>query len=260
MWKSVEELAPEVQKHVSERIMYSNQLVLDRAEKTVKILEEFHKKYEHGIDLNDKRGIIASFIIYARIISLLYSIMKLLRSAIPSESFILLRPLWEAILLAEYFYISEIRTENEREIRRWFNIEESPAPKDVRRYISRTMNLPIETLNKLYNGYSKPVHHTYNSIMESYREINMSGILGEHKKSFGFDYNQSTMMRDIITLIEAFENLLLPAVQGFYFCFATSTPFEQEEIITLSSEMEFYSKPVIQRLDIIFGRNEGHGE
>lgn len=259
MWKSIEQMAPSVQKHVSERFKYNSQFVLERDEKTVKILEEIHKKYEPGIDLlNDKRGAVASFIIYARVISLLYSIIKLLRSAIPSESFILLRPLWEAILLAEYFLISDMRDENKNVISKWFNNNRSPAPSDVRYYVAKTMNLPIETLKELYDKYSKPVHHTYNTIMESYREINMSGFLGEHSKSLGFDYNESTVMRDIITLVEAFENLLESSLQGFYLCFGNSIPLSQEEQKVLNDEMLFYSKSIQERLDIIFGKNEEH--
>ena len=255
-WKSIMQMLPLVQKQVSEIFNYNSQFVLDRAERAIKILEEIHKKYESRIDiLNDKRGKVASFIIYARIISLHYSIIKLLRSGIPSESSILLRPLWEAILLAEYFSISDGKRENRNIINRWFNDDRSPAACEVRKYISKEERIPIEILNKLYNLYCKPIHHTYNSIMKSYRDISMSGFLGGYNKRLGFDYNQSTVMRDVITLIEPFEGILLSSLQGFLLCFSTSLPLTQDELKVLNSEIIFYNKPTLERINIIFKKD-----
>ncbi len=259
LWTSLEAIRPLVQEDVSSRFRQNSQFVLDRDEQAVQLLEKLHRKYEPNIDIfGDKRGAVACFIVYARVISLLYSIINLLRSGIPTASFILFRPLWEAILLAEYFMFSDVDNENQKEIRRWFESDESPSASEVRDYLSKKLNMPIDTMKKLHRGYSKPVHHTYRAIMESYRGYSMSGFLGHHTKRLGFDYHQSSIMRDIISLVSAFEALLLFALQGFYICFSTSLPLTDEESQLIKAEIDFYSLDSLKRLDIIFGRDKKH--
>lgn len=251
LWKSQMDIMPSIQKEVRYSFSKNSQYVLDRDATTVNILEGIHKKYDLSFDIfEDKRGSVAAYIIYARVISLLYSIIGLLRGGIPAESFILFRPLWEAIMLSEYFYLSEINNQNKSNIRRWFEKDITPSAGDIRYYISEKLDLPIETLKELNHSYSKPIHHTYNTIMESYRGVSMTGFLGEHKQRLGFDYHQSTIMRDIITLITAFENLLLSALHGFIICF--SNICTEEEIQTLKNEINFYSQDPLIRLDKVF--------
>lgn len=119
IWTSSLKAEPIVREHVNERMRANSGIVLDRAFRAVSLLENIHKKYESRLDLiNSKHGGIAAFIIYARVISLLYSVISLLRTTVFSEPYILLRPLWEAILLAEYFTLSEVNQENNRYISR----------------------------------------------------------------------------------------------------------------------------------------------
>lgn len=253
LWKTQLELGPSIQKEVSERFRSNSQHVLDRDECAVKILETIHKRYEPHVEVfKDKRGSVAAFILYARVISLLYSIILLLRSGIPSESFILFRPLWEAALLAEYFMISEANNENKKQIRRWFEKDETPTAGEVRYYLAEKSGLPIKMLQELNNSYSKPIHHAYNVIMESYRGVSMNGFLGEFSQRQGFDYHQSRIMRDIVSLITAFENLLLSCLQGFYMCFSSSCT--EEENVSLKTEIDFYSQEPSVRLERIFAK------
>lgn len=252
MWKYQLEILPPIQKEVSERFINNIQPVLDRAEVSVKILEDIHKKYEPYVNVFDEeKGSVAAFILYARAISLLYSIIYLLRGGVPAESLILFRPLWEAILLADYFLISEVNKENERQIRRWFKNEETPPAKEVRYYLSQKANMPLEVLKELNHSYSKPIHHTYKVIMEFYRQVSMSGFLGEHNKRFGFDYHKSSVMRDVVLLVTSFEQLLLSALQVFFSCFYSL--FTDEEIMSINSEIDFYSMDSSKRLKKIFG-------
>lgn len=156
MWESHIKIMPSVQKEVSERFKDNSQIVLDKAEGVVKFLEEVHRRIEPSIDIyNDKRGSVAAFILHARVISLLYSIIHLLRSGIPSESFILFRPLWEAILLSKYFILSEINGDNIKEVREWFEKNQSPSAGAVRFYYSEKLNFPIDSLKDLNNGSVK---------------------------------------------------------------------------------------------------------
>jgi len=259
LWTSLEKIRPLVQEKVSSRFRHNSKFVLDRTERPVQLLEKLHKKYEPNINIfNDKRGATACFIIYARVISLLYSMIKLLRSSVPAESFILFRPLWEAILLAEYFMFSDASNENQKQIRRWFEKDETPSAREVRDYLSKKLNIPIDTMRKLHKKLSKPIHHTYKVIMESYRGISMSGFLGHHTKRLGFDYHQSSIMRDIISLISGFEALLLSALQGFHMCFSTTLPLTDDESRLIKAEIDFYSLDPLKRLDIVFSKNKKH--
>jgi len=259
LWKYVETIRPVAQERVSSRLRDNSKFVLDRTEQAVQLLEKLHKKYEPNIDiLNDKRGATACFIIYARVISLLYSIIRLLRSSVPAESFILLRPLWEAILLAEYFMFSDMNNENQKQTRIWFEKEESPRASQVRDYLSKTLNIPIDTIRNLHRKLSKPIHHTYRGIMKSYRGISMSGFLGDRTKRLGFDYHKSSIMRDIISLIGPFEGLLLHALQGFDKCFSTTLPLIDDESQLIRTEIDFYSLDGSKRLDITFSKGKKH--
>lgn len=255
MWKAQLEIFPEIQKEVSERFRSNSQFVLDRDESAVKIIETIHKRYEPNVEIfKDKRGAVAAFILYARVISLLYSIILLLRIGIPSESFILFRPLWEATLLAEYFWLSGANNENKKQIRRWFEKDETPTSGEVRYYLADKLGLPIKTLQELNNRYSKPIHHAYNVIMESYRGVSMNGFLGEFSQRQGFDYHQSRVMGDIVSRITVFENLLLSCLKGFYLCF--SNVCTEEEAINLKVEIDFYNQKPLKRLESIFANKD----
>lgn len=255
LWKSQLQIGPAIQKEVSERFSSNSKFVLNRDENAVKNIEIIHKRYEPHVEVfKDKRGSVAAFILYARAISLLYSIILLLRSGIPSESFILFRPLWEAILLARYFMLSETNNENKKQIERWFEKDETPTAGKVRYYLAEKLDLPLKTLQELNNSYSKPIHHAYSVIMESYKKLSMSGFLGEFSQRQGFDYHQSTVMRDIVDLILAFENLLLSCLQGFFMCF--SNICTEEEVALLKAEIDFYSQEPLERLESIFKKNE----
>jgi hypothetical protein len=249
----------EVGEEVRERFSNNIQLVLDRIEKGVKVLESLHSKHESGIDIfEDKRGAVASFIIYARIISISYSIIYLLRSGVPSESSILFRPLHEAVMLAEYFFISDCHRENAEEIRQWFDDNLSPPAAKIRGYFSAKELLPLEAMKDLYYGLSKPVHHTYASIMETYRGFSMSGPFGSRSRREGFDYHQSSIMRDVVQLVEQFEGLLLSALIGFKLCFISTIPFYDEEINQLNAEISFFNMDSNERYSTIF-RSETRG-
>lgn len=255
LWEAMESMEPMVRAEVRDTIKQNIQYVLERAERAVNFVEELHRKYEPGFDvINDKRGCTACFIIFTRIISMLYSIIALLRSGIPAESFILFRPLHEAVLLAEYFMVSEVEKENQNEIKEWFENEKSPAARKVREYLSKKFGISIDILRKLHDGYSKPIHHTYKAIMESYRGYSMTGFLGNYEKRLGFDYHQSSIMRDIVDLLRLFEALLFEALLGFYRCFSSVIPLSDEELKKLEDEIDFYSTDPITRIKSIFGR------
>jgi hypothetical protein len=250
-----------IQPEIKARFAKNNAIVLDRLEQSVLFLEALHRKYEPGIDIvNKKTGGVAAFVLYARIISLLHSIITLLRKGVPTEAMILFRPLWEAILMAEYFTVSDERNENPEVIQKWFEENESPWAKDVRDYVSKHCNLPLDTLKKLYNGYSKPVHHTYQSIMESYRGMTMSGFGTSQSHREGFDYHGSSIMRDVVEIAQSFEKLLESALIHFQKCFSFGLKLDGEEKANLVTELEFYQMNDLNRLQLIFSEHHSQSK
>ena len=248
---AIEEMRPAVQRDVADRFRQSNEVVLDRAQQAVNMLESLHKKYEPLIEIYERRGAVASFIVYARVISLLYSTIKLLRSGVPAESFILFRPLWEAVLLALYFWLSEAKGDNQSKILKWFDSDISPQSKHVRHYVSKSTAMNLRELDEKSQLYSKPIHHTYRVIMESYRGFELSGCMGSHKQRNGFDYHTSSIMRDVVSLVMEFEGLLGMALTVFYLCFSRSLALNDIEVKTLKAEKDFYALDRSERLSMI---------
>lgn len=248
-WAIVQEILPGVTDEVRQRFSQNLGPMLDRAEQTVQLLEQLHSKYERGIDVfEDHRGAVAAFIIYAREISLLYSMIALLRSAVPAEALLLGRPIWEAALLARYFYESDCRNENPGDVKTWFEKDRSPAPADVRNYLAKTLAWPIESLRQMYNLYSKPIHLTYEVIMGSYRTISQSGAGGNFVKRMGFDYHKSSIMRDVVELYFVLEQLLLTALTHFLKMFPNVLPMTEAEILRLQEEVAFFRQDTSARI------------
>ncbi len=162
MWEAMKTTRPVVQRETCERIGASIAKVLERAERAVKLLETIHAAHEPQVDvIKGRDGLVAGFILYARVISLLYGILRLLRASVPAEAGILFRPLSEAMLLADYFVMSETSKENGETISRWFAGQSPPKHSKVIRYVHRKMSVPTEGAERLYGLYSEPVHHTY---------------------------------------------------------------------------------------------------
>lgn len=250
---SLEDIAAEV----NARFVKNLAPLLDRAERTVQLMQRVHSEHEPGIDIfADRRGSVAAFILIARIISLLYSALALLRSAVPAETMLLFRPIWEAGLLVRYFTASEKRKENAAEIRRWFEKEKSPQPSLVRDYISKHIGIPVEDLRASYNAYSKAVHLTYQAVMESYRTVSMSGFLGDRTKRLGFDYHKASMMRDIVSLYLVFEQLLLNALMNFKAPFVLVGPLKEVDLRALDAEIDFYSQDFQNRVNSEIGEHQ----
>ena len=160
-------------------------------------------------------------------------------------------------MLAKYFMLSDENSDNNREIRRWFEKEETPPAREIRKYLSEKLGMPLNLMRKLHSGYSKPVHHTYRTIMESYRAYSMSGMLGERSRRLGFDYHTSSVMRDIVALISGFEEILLNAIQGFVICFESALGLNEAESLALTEQMDFYKLDSLERLEkILSGQDQ----
>ena len=265
LWRTLVATRPAIQEEINERFRANISVVLNRIEKSVRILEKSHSEHEPGVDIISARdGWTAAFIVHARVISLLFGAIGLLRSSIPAETAVLFRPLWEAMLLADYFVLSGRDNENAGAISQWFEGKAPPKAGRVRSYIVKKMPaLPIATLNTLAALYSEHIHHTYESVMASYRGFGISGFLGTHTLRLGFDYRESTDMRDIVDFVAALEQLLMAGLQHFLFCFGqVSSILNREEQEVLRAEIRFYSLDELTRLGAIFAEaaRSGAGE
>lgn len=80
----------------------------------------------------------------------------------------------------------------------------------------------------------------------------MNGFWGNYSKRLGFDYHQSSIMRDVIELISAFEELLLSAIRSFHICFSSTIPLSEDKVKLVKEQMKFYDKDFLERLNIIF--------
>jgi hypothetical protein len=256
MWQTMKATRPAVQRETCERVRATMTVVLERAGSAVKLLETIHAAHEPQIDvIKGRSGSVAGFILYARIISLLYGILRLLRASVPAEAGILFRPLWEAILLADYFVMSEASKENGEMIKQWFAGQAPPKHSKVIRYVHRKMNTPTGTAEKLHGLYSEPIHHTYQTVMGSYRGYGMTGFDGEHTERLGFDYHTSSIMTDLIPIVSTFEQLLWAALLHFDICFDTTWSILSEgERQALKEERDFYAMDELKRIEIILGK------
>ena len=92
----------------------------------IDVLINLHKKYEHKIDvLRDETALAASYILYSNVISLL-KLANLGLSHFYWDSRILLRPIDEAVMLAEYFIISDGTDLGKKHLRKWYRENQSP--------------------------------------------------------------------------------------------------------------------------------------
>ena len=123
----------------------------------------------------------------------------------------------------------------------------------VRAYLSKKLGHPEEILAKVYEAYSRALHYTYRSIMESYRKISMSGFGEKKSEQLGFDYHKSSHMRDVVEITRAFEEILLGALLAFKICFSGTLSLTDDELKRLDAEIEFYQRPSLERLDAILG-------
>ena len=218
----------------------------------IRILEEIHKKYNSKLDIvNSETPVIAAYLLYSRIIGLLKMTNFCLKNKF-IEAHILIRPIDEAIQLAEYFIISANTDQGKEHLKKWFRENKSPTNsicrKSIAKYMYEFFNIENneyfeEPLSELYQGKSKSIHHSYNTIREYYKtnfDVNNS-------LKIEFDYGKSSYPRKLFELVEFFQSSIWTAIQGFTICFHESLPMNSEDINLLSSYDQQFKKEMYQR-------------
>jgi hypothetical protein len=154
------------------------------------------------------------------------------------DSLILLRPIDEAVQLAEYFASFGKEEPGATRLRAWFHEDESPKNAIIREALAKQMDQILGDqsgkpskglLGELHNKKSKELHHTYNGMWEMHRTKIDNGKLVHT----GFDYGACSSPRQLLEITRFFESSIWTAVQGFVLCFREQLPLEAKHIQTL---------------------------
>ncbi|TRZ99310.1 MAG: hypothetical protein D4R81_09425 [Nitrospiraceae bacterium] len=201
----------------------------------IEILKEIHQSYQNRLDiLNNESPAVAAYLLFSKVIGMLQMACLCLENHF-WNTFMLLRPIDEAIDLAIYF----IRTapKSAPELQEWFRENRSPSSMVCREGIGKLMDEWVpsskpfaEVLGEVYGKKSKELHNTYNGIWETHRiQIDTNGTL----VFAGFDYGPSSNLEKITELSEYFQSSIWTAVQGFITCFLEHLPLEEKHLETL---------------------------
>jgi hypothetical protein len=214
----------------------------------IRELEKIHRKYNSRLDIrNSETPVVAAYLLYSRVISLLKMTNYCFKNKFV-EGYILFRPIDEAIQLAQYFIISANTNEGKKHLKEWFRENKSPSNSICRKSIAKYMHnfskidsdeYFEESLVELYQGKSKPVHHSYNVIKECYK----TKFDAKNALKIEFDYGRCSYPRKLIEHVEFFQSSIWSAMQGFTSCFHESLPMDIEDINLLYSyDLKFKSE------------------
>ena len=204
----------------------------------IQALEDIHAGYHDHLDpLHDETPLVAAYILYSRVISLLKMGCLCLENHF-WDARILLRPIDEAVDLADYFVISQNTDQGRTHLGEWFRENQSPPNSTCRQVIAEHTQSTTESkdwfkgiMTDLYRKKSKAIHHTYNGIMEVYKAKTEDGGI----VPLGFDYGPCSYPRKLRDSRRLFQFSISTAVKRFYWCFVDQLPLRQEDIDTLSA-------------------------
>ena len=219
---------------------------IEKYREYLKTIEGIHSNYSNRVDLTrDETALAAAYALHAKVLNLLNMAFLTIEHHYWYAS-LLLRPIDEAIDLAEYFIIKEDTEVGEKHLKTWFRENKSPSHSTCRKAISEfmgsllggtTTEIHEETLSDLYGTKSKSVHPTFNEIMMVLYKLKFKSM-GTY--STGFDYDPCTNLRELYELSFFFQSSIWSTVQGFLFCFQEKMPLsERDKSILLSFNKRF---------------------
>lgn len=220
--------------------------VVEEYLKYVHILENIHRKYHDRFNIiTDQSPTTAAYIVLSRAISLLHMACLCLENHY-WEVLVLLRPIDEALQLAEYFLVSANTPNGKKKLGEWFRENKSPSNSDCRTALDHyarsqfpTLNDDIlgNAMNEVYQAKSKPVHNALNNIIEVYN----TRVDGKTLIGVGFDYGPCSYLRKIFELLDFFRSSIWSTVQSFLFWFRLGdTQIDQNDLNTLiAMDQEF---------------------
>lgn len=254
MMEGLKSVFPRVQQDVNEGFRRGIRLQLTKVKEIIAFLQKLHSKYEKDFDLlEDKSGKIASIITYARVIALLNSIVEDIEKENYTAATITFRPLFEAIYLTEYFSLATDDQAEQPRIKAWFTKNAVIMNKDIRGFLVTKFKSMVpefdgdeyrKLLEQLFEMYSKPIHHTYRSIVETYKGYSIDGFVGKHSHRIGFDYSNATNMRDFVPVFILLESLTSNALQAFIVSFGFFNMTDEER-----SKLRVYKRYLEEKED-----------
>ena len=192
--------------------------------KDIDTIEAIHRKYHDRLNvLTNQTPKAAAYIITAKVITLLKMACLCLEN-VYWESNLLLRPIDEALQLAEYFMVTADTQVGKKHLSEWFRENKSPPNSVCREAIELYMrnltpaiddDMVGEVMRQLYHTKSKPVHNAFNNIMEVYR----TRMDGQKLIGVGFDYGPCSFPRKFNGLLHFYRSSIWTTVQTFMICF-----------------------------------------
>ena len=200
-----------------------------------KTIEKIHSNYGNRVDLTrDETALAAAYALLAKVLNLLNMAYLALENHYWYAS-LLLRPIDEAIDLAEYFIIKKDTSVGKKHLETWFRENKSPSHSTCRKEISEFTGTILgeeiteihqETLSDLYDAKSKSVHPTFNEIMMVLFNAKLKNM---EIDSIDFDYGPSTNLEELYLLSLFFQSSIWSTVQGFLFCFEDKMPLLKKD-------------------------------
>ncbi len=200
----------------------------------IKTIETIHAKYNDSIRaIFQESPESAAYILLAQSISFLKMAIDSLDDR-HFEAATLLRPIDEAIALAEYFLIEKDSPQGKGNLAAWFHENRSPSNSVCRESIDKyTSSLSGGSdgpsmglvMNRVYQAKSKLIHNAHHSIMETYKtQVTKEGLVG-----IGFDYGQSSDPRKLHELISFYQSSIWTLTQAMLICFSGLTKILSEQ-------------------------------
>ncbi|HEY5125407.1 MAG TPA: hypothetical protein VIK14_16875 [Ignavibacteria bacterium] len=207
----------------------------------VKKFETVHNNYRANFNiLNDETPELAAYLMFAKIINLQYLIINSLQDKF-LNSFILFRPLNEAIQLAEYFLITKNTEKGQNDLRKWFRKNESPRPESIRRANDKySKNYLPSIISEFYNINKRILHYNQSkSIHNSINDINKLFIFDIENEELKvvFEYEKSTNYNELYEHVVYLIYNIPTAILGFIHCFNILTNMIIQSDIFLINEI-----------------------
>lgn len=216
------------------------------------VIEKIHLKYHDRMNvLTSQTPRTAAYIILSKAITLLRMGCLCIENHY-WDTMILLRPIDEALQLAEYFMISADTQEGKKHLAEWFRENKSPSSSVCREAIERHMRTSTpaldddavgDALRQLYHAKSKSVHNAFNDIMEVYR----TRMDGDKLVGVGFDCGPCSYPRKLFGLLHFFRSSIWTTVQIFLICFHVAGPFLEPEDAKILNDLNLRFNAEIDR-------------
>lgn len=212
--------------------------LLGKYRKFIRVLENLHRKYHTNVDvLNDETAVNAAYILFAKVINLLYLGCLCFENHYYHAN-MLLRPIDEHIDLAEYFIFTDGTRKGEKHLKEWFREDKAPRHDTIRQENAKYSYAIVKSgslqgkkalRDELYFIKSKMVHPTLKEIIEIY-------------PFDGFDYESCSFPRKVLTMTEFFLSSINTAFQGFFFCFHESMPLEDQDKASIVEHLKTFEQ------------------